>query len=241
MTLTHDDALTKYGRLCIVQDVSKNGRLSFSQMSTAKAFETQQEWNGKWNKDTLTYAVVRDTEDIEGTKSESIAMALALTTYAVEIPIKFKRVKASENPDLRIEFKSKAEEPQFRDRPSTLAFAYFPAQGVVSGSVVFNDEYLWSLDGNSVDNPATPNPKDRLRTYNIIHVLIHELGHSLGLRHDENNDTKDVMDPYYDGKVLELSPNDIIRIRAKYGIRVFKNWSRYTRIKNWLFHRKRRF
>lgn len=79
-----------------------------------------------------------------------------------------------------------------------------------------------------------------LKTFNIIHVLMHELGHSLGLRHDEHNDSNDVMDAFYSGK-LGLSDWDIIRIRLKYPVRVFSNWSHYARLKKWLAARKVRY
>lgn len=229
------------GRLCIITDPFHDGNLKFSQSTVGPVSSSQSEWNGKWNKKTLTYAVIRGTEDIPGNHFESLAMSLALTTYEVEIPIKFKKVKANENPDLRVEFKTPEEDHRFKESPSVLAYAYFPAQGSVSGSVVFNENYHWSMNGIPIDNPQTPNPGDKIRTYNLIHVMIHELGHSLGLRHDENSNTKDVMDPYYDGKVLDLSPNDIIRIRQKYGVRIFKKWSHYQRMKNWLYYRLRRF
>lgn len=230
------------GRLCIVEPRKGFDYIEFKQFVNGRQVKAlQEEWAGKWNKDILTYAVIRGTEDIPGDRLERLAMSLALTTYGVEIPIKFKLVRANENPDLRIEFKSPEEESMFADRPTVLAFAYFPAQGSVSGKVVFNDAYHWSLNGIPIDNPQTIQPNDTIRTYNLIHVLIHELGHSLGLRHDTNNNTTDVMDPFYNGKVLELSDNDIIRIRKKYGVRVFKHWSRYLRLKNWLSLRKRRF
>jgi hypothetical protein len=192
----------------------------------------QEEWNGKWNKNILTYCVIRGTDDIPGDKQESLAMALALRTFAVEIPIKFHKVSVNENPDLRVEFKSPQEEHRFQDSPTVLAFAFFPAQGSVSGSVVFNDAYEWSLNGKRVNGE---------RTWNLIQVLIHELGHSLGLRHDSNNSTTDVMDPFYNGQILDLSPNDIKRIQQKYGKREFRHESHYLRLKNWLSLRVRRF
>jgi len=230
------------GRLCVVETRKEFDYIEFKQFVNGRRVESlQEEWAGKWNKDILTYAVLRGTKDIPGDRLERLAMSLALTTYAAEIPIKFDLVSINENPDLRVEFKTPEEESYFADRPSVLAFAYFPAQGSVSGKVVFNDAYVWSLNGIPIDNPQTPQPNDTIKTYNLIHVLIHELGHSLGLKHDTNNNSIDVMDPYYNGKVLELSPNDIIRIRKKYGIRIFKYWSRYERLKNWLHIRKRRF
>ena len=69
--------------------------------------------------------------------------------------------------------------------------------------------------------------------------MIHEIGHSLGLKHDADDNTTDVMDPYYDGKVLDLSSRDLYRIRVKYGTRVWRSWDMYARVKKWLYNRKR--
>lgn len=230
------------GIRCVTESREGFDHVEFKQFINGKRMETlQEEWPGRWNKTILTYAVIRGTEDIAGDRLERVAMALALTTYAAEIPIKFRRVHANESPDLRVEFKSPGEERYFAERPQVLAFAFFPNQGAVSGSVVFNDAYHWSLNGIPIDNVQTPNVGDTIRTYNLIHVMIHELGHSLGLKHDAHNDTRDVMDPHYNGAVLDLSEHDIARIRQKYGQREFRHPSRYQRLKNWLFHRKRRF
>ena len=233
-------SFTEPGKYCLLE-LNDNGEPAFHDIQTGPVTSFQTEWQGKWNKDILTHSLVRGTEDIPGNYLESLAMSLALLTYGVEIPIKFKKVRSDQNPDIRIEFKSPEEEHQFKERPSVLAFAYFPAQGSVSGRVVFNDAYEWSMDGLPIDNPQTPQTTDRIRTFNLIVVLIHELGHTLGLRHDESLDTEDIMDPIYNANIINLSPNDIIRIRVKYGIRTFKKWSHYARLKNWLNLRVRRF
>ncbi len=228
------------GRYCLLE-AGKYGNAQFSTVTKGVRSSVQSEWDGKWEKDILTHSLVRGTEDIPDNYLESLAMSLALTTYAAEVPIRFKKVRSDQNPDIRVEFKSPEEEQMFADRPSVLAFAYFPAQGAVSGKVVFNDSYHWSMNGIPIDNPQTPTPNDRIRTYNLIIVLIHELGHTLGLTHDQTESTVDIMDPMYNEDITDLSDNDIIRIRKKYGIRIFSDWSRYARLKNWLYHRVRRF
>ena len=118
----------------------------------------------------------------------------------------------------------------------------------IPGQVVFNNDYIWSTNGKPISGKKAKekgyvenaHDSNQLRTYNIIHVLIHELGHTLGLRHDAHNDTSDVMDPYYSGK-LELSNYDLMRIRAKYGIRIWANWARYAQVKRIVARIKSRF
>lgn len=194
--------------------------------------QSQKEWTRIWTKRILTYSIINGTQDIPKNSKEFLALGIALVTWGAEVDLKFRRVKHTENPDIRIEFKTAVQEHRFEESPNVLAFAFMPGQGSASGIVVFNEEYLWSMDGKRIDGQ---------RTWNVIHVMIHELGHTLGLLHDEHNDTSDVMDPFYNPNVLELSDWDILRIRQLYPIRNFKNWIRYSRLKNWLFHRKRRF
>lgn len=202
-------------------------------------FDSQSEWGRKWEKDELTYSFIRDSADIPSFAEERKALNLAMTTWDIEIPINLKWVPRNQDPDITIEFKTKDEEPYFKERPSTLAFAYFPGQGAVSGIIVFNEEYRWSLDGKNVKVVNPDNSESMVKTYNIITVLIHEIGHSLGLRHSESS-TDDVMNPYYAG-MLDLSEEDIYRIRKIYGIKIYPRWHLYGRLKNWLALRKRRY
>lgn len=47
-------------------------------------------------------------------------------------------------------------------------------------------------------------------------VILHELGHALGLQHDVQN-AQAVMAPRYNGSLSKLQPRDVARIQALYG------------------------
>ena len=211
---------------------------------------TQTEWRHKWDLDVMYYDVISPCRTLSEKKVRK-ALNLAMTTWDIEIPIKFKsnwnnyRVPQS---NITIDFKSSDEDHYFRDRPSVLAYAYFPGQGSVSGKVIFNNDYIWSANGKPISGKdakergyvVDAHDTNQLKTYNIVHVLIHELGHTLGLRHDEHRNTSDVMDAFYSGK-LDLSNYDLIRIRTKYGIRIWANWARYSQVKRIVSRIKSRF
>jgi hypothetical protein len=47
-----------------------------------------------------------------------------------------------------------------------------------------------------------------------VGVFTHELGHALGLEHDQAGT---VMQPYFDGKVIRPTPRDVAQVQARYG------------------------
>ena len=228
--------------LCVVKE-TPNHTLSFS--------EDQQEWNHKWDLETIFYSLNYNDECplIPKNKMRQ-TINLAMNTWNFEIPIKIKSLyKNYDNADIKIMFKKTEDDNIFKESHGVLAYAYFPKTSN-QGEIVFNLDKIWSIDGKSINAGEAvklgivnnvSNPNSSILTYNIIHTLIHEIGHSLGLSHDSNNNTNDVMDPYYNGKVLDLSDRDLYRIRLKYGTRVWKNWLMYDTIKRWLYNKKRNF
>lgn len=228
--------------------------LHTSNLSNKKSefVEDQTEWEGKWNKPVMYYKIIGTCRTMTK-KQVRKALNYAMTTWDIEIPIKFKPVWFGHaTPDITIDFKDRSNDKTFRDRPSVLAYAYFPEQGDVSGIVVFNNDYIWDYLGKGIKSKdalakgwitGTNSPDNIIKTYSIIAVLIHELGHSLGLRHDVtgNNDGVDVMDAFYSGvNRLELSPRDIYRIVLKYGNRIYSRWKHYGRLKKAIARGKRR-
>lgn len=223
---------------CVVHSTNKTGK-------QVEFIESQTEWGGKWDRDTIYYEVIGECRTMTK-KQVRNALNSAMTTWDIEIPITFKPYwygAPVDKPDITVDFKNSREDQTFKDTPSVLAYAYFPAQGTYSGKIVFNNDYIWDKRGFGIKAKdalakgwitSTNNPENIVRTYSVIAVLIHELGHSLGLKHDVsgNSDGVDVMDAFYSGSDrFELSVRDIYRIVSKYGNRIYSRWSAYAKLK----------
>ena len=207
-------------------------------------FSVQDEWDGKWSKDVMYYDVIGICRSMTE-KQMRRALNSAMTTWDIEIPVKFHPAWVDDTiiPDITIDFKNKTTDDYFKKSPSVLAYAFMPNQGTVSGKLVFNDDYIWDFLGKGMKASdalkkgliaGTVNPDNIIKTYSLVVVLVHELGHMLGLTHDTsgNQEGLDVMDAYYSGiDRISLSDRDLYRIRLKYGIRKFSNWSRYSDLK----------
>ncbi len=222
---------------CIIARNEVSGKVEF--------IEQQTEWKHKWEKDILTYDVEwHESLKLISKQKLKRAVNLAISTWNFEIPLKFKSAWNTQA-DIEIRFATKDEDNYFKDRPSVLAYAYYPGQGNASGKVVFNASYIWDLKGKGIKGKdaikkglvENAYPDNILKTYNIYAVLIHELGHTLGLKHDVTGakDGSDVMDPYYSVENLDLSDRDIYRIRVKYGVRTWDRYSFYNIVKRWIY------
>ncbi len=91
-----------------------------------------------------------------------------------------------------------------------LAYAWFPS----IGDIMFNA----NINENKQDGDARSwSLADTGTPYSIFLVALHEIGHSLGLGHSEEEDS--ILDAFINGSLTGLSNDDIAGIQAIYGER----------------------
>ncbi|UVF62299.1 matrixin family metalloprotease [Nitrososphaeria virus YSH_462411] len=171
----------------------------------------ENEWPHKWEHSPVTYRLNNLTNDIEKREHQIRAVTAAFRAWQLHINLKFKRVYDSfEKVDINISFQPL---DKFDNRKGVLAHAYYPGQGELSGDIEINDEWNWVTHTELMNLSSPP----------LIPVLIHEIGHSLGLKHDTSTALA-MMYPSFDlGKPKnKLHTNDITRMQSRYGKRTMK-------------------
>lgn len=163
------------------------------------------EWPHSWPDGEISYRLNNFSEDFSR-KWQIRAVTVALRTWKWRIKkIWFRRERnSSAHVDFNVEWNDLA---HFDNRKGVLAHAYFPGQGDVSGDCHINDEWDY-VPGSFLQDLAHPP---------LVPILIHEFGHSLGLRHDTLS-TESIMYPSFNlgRKKWKLGPNDVQRIQERY-------------------------
>ncbi|XP_033747757.1 matrix metalloproteinase-19-like [Pecten maximus] len=159
----------------------------------------------KWDKDTLTYSFVGFTSQLQrGQQRRAIANALA--KWSAQANINFREVSGN-NADILISYGrgNHGDNYPFDRQGGTLAHAFFPGSGAISGDTHFDDSERWTL-GTSEGT-------------NLEIVAAHEFGHALGIGH--SNAPGALMAPYYAGydPNYGLGTDDIQAIQSIYGVR----------------------
>ncbi|XP_060077844.1 matrix metalloproteinase-20-like [Ylistrum balloti] len=159
----------------------------------------------KWDKSTVTYSFVGYTRQLEQGQQRR-AISNALSKWSAHANINFREV-SGRNADILISYGTgnHGDNYPFDRRGGTLAHAFFPGSGDISGDTHFDDSEQWTL-GTSEGT-------------NLEIVAAHEFGHALGIGH--SNVPGALMAPYYAGydPNYGLANDDIQAIQSIYGAR----------------------
>lgn len=169
------------------------------------------EWPHSWPDGVVSYRLNSYSSDFSK-RNQLRAVTVALRTWQLRInKIKFRRER---NPDVHVDFDISFEPTDHFSSDNILAHAYFPGQGDISGDVHINDGTWNWTSGVHLSNLARPP---------LVPIMIHEFGHSLGLRHDTdiNSQLTEIMYPSFNlgQKKTTLGSRDIFRIQERYGYR----------------------
>jgi hypothetical protein len=143
---------------------------------------------------------------------EIIKIAFLETSLLTPLKIRQKR-RQTGDAHIKINWLGAKDEKFFRNRPSTLAFAYGPQMGV-GGDCTMNADRLWLLrktplkiteayEKGYISKYDSNHPNNTIKYYDPVHTMKHEVGgHSCGMKHLTDTDFKhtEIMYPYYNGK-----------------------------------------
>ncbi|XP_076782035.1 interstitial collagenase B [Arvicanthis niloticus] len=157
--------------------------------------------NPRWTKTHLTYSILNYTPYLPRAVVED-AIERAFRVWSDVTPLTFERVFDEEG-DIVFSFHrgDHGDSKPFDGSIYHFAHAFLPGPGL-GGNVHYDLDQKWT---------------DNNENFNLFYVTAHELGHSLGLSH--SNDEEALMFPSYTwgNKDFVLNQDDINRIQALYG------------------------
>lgn len=167
--------------------------------------------NRIWDENEIIYWKMDSEYEFIPKKKQENLTKLAFLESSLETPLVIrKRNRSSADAQLLINWLGAKDEPYFKGKFSTLAFAYGPARGL-GGDVTMNADQPWwfgkltmkqAYDMGMIQNYNRAYPDRPLKTFDPLHTMKHEGGgHSIGLDHITNQAYANtaIMYPYYNG------------------------------------------
>jgi hypothetical protein len=167
------------------------------------------EWPHSWPHGEISYRLNNYTDDIAKESWQDRSVTVALRAW--QLRLKHLKFRKERNPNAHVDFNVSFEDlAHFDGSRGTFAHAYFPGQGDISGDCHINDEWDWVA---KFENQTLSKPP-------LVPILIHEFGHSIGLRHDQY-DVTDIMYPSYNlgQKKFRIGNRSVRRAQERYGER----------------------
>jgi len=173
------------------------------------------EWPYSWDNlpRELSYRLNNRSDDMSE-KFQIRAVTVALRAWRWRL--KNLRFRREYNPDVKVDINVKfGDLESFGGSKGTLARAYYPGQGDVSGDCEINDFWDW-VPGVHMASLSKPP---------IVPILLHEFGHSIGLMHDPYH-KDDIMYPSFNlgKKKNRIGSHSIARAQSRYGARSIAAW-----------------
>lgn len=172
-------------------------------MSTIRDFHVYH-YYPRWRRAVLTWKASRYTLKISPLRLWK-TIRKAFETWSAVSGLRF--IYTRQTPDIEVRFEKKnhgdGRTVAFDGKAGVAAHAFGPGEYAISGDVHLDEEEDWTLSVNRKDGT------------NLLAVLIHEIGHTLGLPHSK--DPTSVMHPAFVAAKLDLNVDDIENVQILYG------------------------